>query len=95
MILGLADIAASADIGERECLRCFKRTIRESPMQYLLKYRLMQGADQLVSDPSTSISEISAGCGFEYTSYFAKQFRRFYLCTPREYRKRNSKCKSK
>lgn len=84
----LSDIAKAADIGERECLRCFKRTISESPMQYLLKHRLMQGANQLVNNPAASISEISDKCGFEYTSYFAKQFRRFYLCSPREYRKK-------
>ena len=83
----LADIAKAADIGERECLRCFKRTISESPMQYLLKYRLMQSANLLVDNPSISVSDISSRCGFENASYFAKQFRRFYLCSPREYRK--------
>ena len=89
--IAVADIAASASIGNRECMRCFKRTISESPMQYLLKYRLMQGANQLAAEPTRSISEISENCGFEYTSYFAKQFRRFYLCSPREYRDMQTK----
>lgn len=39
----LADIAQAAGLSERECLRCFHRTIGDSPVQYLLKYRLMQG----------------------------------------------------
>ena len=85
--ISLTDIAAAGGVGERECLRCFKRTISDSPMQYLLKYRLMQGANMLTETPDKSISEISELCGFEYTSYFSKQFRRFYLCSPREYRK--------
>ena len=35
--LTLPDIARAADIGERECLRCFQKTIQCSPIQYLLK----------------------------------------------------------
>ncbi|HJB17554.1 MAG TPA: AraC family transcriptional regulator [Candidatus Blautia excrementipullorum] len=83
----LRDIADVAGIGERECLRCFKRTIGESPMQYLMKYRLMQSADFLLSRPSESISDIAGECGFDYPSYYAKQFKRLYQCTPGEYRK--------
>lgn len=82
----LADIAEAAGIGERECLRCFKRTISESPAQYLLKYRLMQSTAMLLSDPAATISEIANSCGFDYSSYYSKQFKRFYQCTPKEYR---------
>ena len=39
--LTLAEIASAAGIGERECLRCFGKTIHIPPMQYLLKYRIM------------------------------------------------------
>lgn len=83
----LQDIAKTADIGERECLRCFQKTIQSSPGQYLLKYRVMQGAEQLLHHPEYSISQISLSCGFDSPSNFAKLFKRFYNCTPREYRK--------
>lgn len=83
----LAQIAKAADIGERECLRCFRKTIQSSPIQYLLKYRIMQGADQLLRQPESSISEIALSCGFVSPSNFSKVFRRFYNCTPREYRR--------
>lgn len=82
----LAAVAKAAGLSERECLRCFHRTIGESPVQYLLKYRLMQGAAMLRTAPAAGIAEISAACGFDSPSYFSKQFRRFYQCTPREYR---------
>lgn len=84
--LTLVDIAKVSDIGERECLRCFQRTIQFSPIQYLLKYRIMQGADFLLKNPTDSISEISSLCGFGNPSNFSKVFKRFYNCTPREYR---------
>ena len=76
----------AAGLSERECLRCFHRTIGDSPVQYLLKYRLMQGAVLLRASPAASIAEVSAACGFDSPSYFSKQFRRFYQRPPREYR---------
>lgn len=88
--LSLADISKEADISERECLRCFQKTIQLSPIQYLLKHRVMQGAGMLINNPASSISEIAALCGFDSQSNFAKMFKRFYNCTPREYRNRNT-----
>lgn len=85
--LSLADIAHAADVSERECLRCFQKTIQQSPIQYLLKYRVMQGADMLIRTPADSISSIALRCGFDSQSNFAKMFKRFYNCTPREYRR--------
>lgn len=88
--LELSQIAQSADIGERECLRCFQRSIQVSPIQYLIKYRLMQGASMLSESSNRSISEISIQCGFDSPSNFSKMFRRFFECTPKEYRRNAS-----
>lgn len=46
--ISVSEIASVADISERECLRCFQKTIQLSPFQYLLKYRIMQGAEMLL-----------------------------------------------
>ena len=85
--IGLKDISKAADVSERECLRCFKKMLDISPIQYLLKYRAMQGAMMLGANSFSSISEVAARCGFDSPSNFAKIFKRFYKCTPREYRK--------
>lgn len=84
--VSLSDIAKAADIGERECLRCFKRNIELSPMQYLLKYRVTKGAELLLREPEKSVSQIGLLCGFDSPSHFSKMFRRFYDCAPKEYR---------
>ena len=94
MIFGLLGfpqmgVAGAAGISERECLRCFERTIRLSPFQYLLKYRVMRGAETLLTDPASSVSEAASRCGFDSPSNFARIFKRFYHCTPREYRRAN------
>lgn len=83
----LSGIAASAGIGERECLRCFQRSIKTPPMQYLLKYRIMQGAAMLLAEPQKSIAQVAADCGFDSPSNFSMMFRRFYGQAPREYRR--------
>lgn len=84
--LTLAEISKAASISEREALRCFQKTIRDSPISYLLKYRISQAVNYL-ADTDLSITEISALCGFEDSSYFAKMFKRHIQETPRNYRK--------
>ncbi|MCI8745704.1 MAG: helix-turn-helix transcriptional regulator [Lachnospiraceae bacterium] len=56
------------------------------PIQYPLKYRVMQGADLLLREGGTSISQIALLSGFDSPSHFSKMFRRFYDCSPKEYR---------
>ena len=85
----LLDIAETAHIGKREALRCFHRTIGEAPMQYLMKYRLMKSADELIRDPDLSISAVAIQCGFTSPSYFTKKFREFYHFTPKEFARIN------
>ena len=80
----LADIAKAADIGERECLRCFQKTIQLSPIQYVLKYRIIRGAEMLLHNPENSISEIATACGFESPSNFSKIFKRVFISVRRE-----------
>lgn len=83
--LKLADISSVVNIGERECLRCFQRTIKISPIQYLMKYRIAKGADLLKSS-DFSIAEIATQCGFESPSNFSKHFKKFYNFSPKEYK---------
>lgn len=84
----LSQIAKAADIGERECLRCFNRVMQTSPMQYLIKYRVTRGASILLEEEEKSIAEAAMLCGFESPSNFSQMFKRYFKCSPREYRKR-------
>lgn len=81
----LTQISNSANISERECLRCFNKTLGLSPIQYLLKYRISVAARLLV-DSQLSITEICQQVGFDSPSYFSKIFKRFLNCTPTQYR---------
>lgn len=84
--LTLSDIAKTAALSERETLRCFRKITGESPIQYLLKYRLIQSASILKEYPDKQISLVAQECGFDSPAYYAKKFKEFYLCTPTDYR---------
>ena len=83
----LSNIAKTVNLSERETLRCFRRITGESPIQYLLKYRLIQSASMLKEYPEKNISIVAEECGFDSPAYYAKKFKEFYLCSPREYRR--------
>ena len=86
--LTLQDIACSVHLSERECLRCFKQSLKLSPIQYLMKYRLSKAAG-LLTDSELPVTEIAARCGFDSPSYFTSIFKRQFGRTPSEYRKNN------
>ena len=83
------DIAGSASISRRECLRCFRQTLGTTPSKYLSDYRLEKAAEMLRST-KLRVIDISTECGFEDTSYFTRVFSKKYGMTPRDYRKRDS-----
>ena len=81
-------IANSALISESECLRCFRRTIGTTPIQYVKQYRIQTAAQMLVSTQK-KIADIAIKCGFQDISYFTKSFREYKGCVPTEYRRVN------
>lgn len=83
--LSLEKIASAASVGVRECSRCFQRSIRRSPMEYVNFYRVQIALEMLTSTNRT-ITEISEICGFSSLSYFGKVFRQYTGVTPVQYR---------
>ncbi|MGI6071281.1 MAG: helix-turn-helix domain-containing protein [Blautia sp.] len=87
--INLTDLARIAHVSERECLRCFQRTIGIPPMKYLQKLRISK-ACVLLADTATPITDISGQCGFESPSYFSQIFRRLVGVTPKQYRQQST-----
>lgn len=80
------DLADYANISEREVQRCFQRNLKETPIQILMKYRLMK-ACELLGTTTLTVTAIANMCGFLDASYFAKTFKRMLKMTPAAYRK--------
>ncbi|MGI6175684.1 MAG: AraC family transcriptional regulator [Christensenellales bacterium] len=81
--ISLGDIAQSAYLSVSECCRTFKRSLQTTPFDYLTKHRLSCATKSLQSGATIQDAYIQAG--YNSQSYFGKQFKRLYGCTPREY----------
>lgn len=81
----LKDIAAAANISERECSRCFVKSLGLTPFQYVLNYRIRR-AGELLLETEQSVAEIAYSTGFFNNSYFGKTFKNLMGMTPKEYR---------
>ena len=85
----LETLAASVHISKSECCRCFKRTLKLTPIEYVMRFRIFTAAKLLHSTEHTfsSISELAFAVGFNNVSYFNKTFRKYLKQTPSEYKR--------
>ena len=84
--LTLQDIANAGAGSTRECLRCFQASIGQSPVEYLLDFRV-QAAAKLLESTDLPVTEIAMQTGWGSSSYFAKMFHRLRGKTPNAHRK--------
>jgi AraC-like DNA-binding protein len=64
----------------------FKKRVGMTSMEYLTRWRMLLAGDRLKSSDD-SVSAISLALGYETESAFGRAFRRFWGCSPREYRR--------
>lgn len=84
-VISLSDLANEAIISKSSCNRLFHKTLRMTPFEYLLDYRLNQ-SKELLKHSTQSITEISYSCGFHDISYYCKIFGRYNGISPYKYR---------
>lgn len=65
--------------------RVFKETLGETPMQYVLAYRIEQSA-AMMKDKTRPLGEIALACGFADQAHFSRSFRQITGQTPRAFR---------
>lgn len=82
----LDDIAGSACVSTSECCRDFREILDQSPVDYLISYRVRMG-EHLLVHTDKSILEIALAVGFSGSSHFSNTFSRMMGCTPLNYRK--------
>ena len=82
----LEDISASGNVSKSLCNRIFHRFVGESPVSYLVNFRLRKAAEYLRTT-SLPLSEIARKTGFNGASYMAEMFKRAFGVSPTVYRK--------
>lgn len=84
--LTLAAVSEILNINEYYFCRLFKKVINTSFVQYLNFVRVCKAEKMLLSSDK-SMSEIAYETGFSSVSYFNRTFKKYKLCTPRDYKK--------
>lgn len=84
--LTVEQIAKNVNICPRECQRIFRQYLQYSPMEYVMRRRILTAAEQLLTT-DRPVTEIALDTGFASPSYFTKQFRQQMGMTPLAYRK--------
>lgn len=84
----VSSLAASANICERECQRCFQKILHMTPMEYVQQYRI-QMAGKLLMETKDSVLDIGLAVGFYNPSHFCKVFKQHMNCTPAGFRSKN------
>jgi AraC-like DNA-binding protein len=85
--IGVADIAAAANVSIRAVQFAFRRQLDTTPMAYLRAVRLDHAhRDLLATDPDhgDTVTGIASRWGFYSSSRFATQYRRAYGVSPRD-----------
>lgn len=82
----LSDIAAAGKICQSNCCIIFNEYLNQTPIQYLISYRLNKSVEML-KHTSMNITEIALASGFTGVSYYTETFRKYFGRSPSEYRK--------
>jgi len=82
----LEEVAAKAGFSKFHFSRLFKQFTNISFYKYVNQQRIAH-AEELLSDPDQSITQVAIQCGFSSTSSFIRMFKQFHNCTPTDFRK--------
>jgi YesN/AraC family two-component response regulator len=81
----IEDIAAVCGINRSYFGKIFRNSIRRSPQEFLMNYRMVK-ATELLKLTSLSIAEIGSAVGYENQLHFSRAFKTIYGISPREWR---------
>ncbi|WP_455542014.1 AraC family transcriptional regulator [Intestinibacter sp.] len=84
----LQDIADAVFVSKGECCRFFKKSLKMSPYDYLINYRINESM-KLLKNTNNSILDIAENVGFNNVSHYIQIFKKKTGQTPHEYRNSN------
>lgn len=82
--LKLPQLARMVGMSDRNFYRCFKEAVGQTPASYLQNLRMAEGA-RILQTTDRSVTEAAFACGFNDSSYFAREFRRAFGVSPSEF----------
>ena len=83
--IALDTLARLAGLSPKYFCRYFRDIVHRSPIDYVNFYRV-ECASALLTASDMTVAEVAYQCGFNDSSFFIKQFRRYKGATPKQYR---------
>lgn len=87
--ISVDELAGIAHMSKRSFMRNFQAAMALSPIAYLVQLRINHAA-ALLRRTNQGVTEIAFASGFNDSNYFARQFRRAFGVSPRQYRRQHS-----
>ncbi|MEM7776600.1 MAG: helix-turn-helix domain-containing protein [Pseudomonadota bacterium] len=81
----LDTLAREAGLSPSHFSRLFKQTIGQSPMQFVISYRVEQ-AKKMLADPDRALIDVALSCGFADQAHFSRVFKQSAGSTPKAWR---------
>ena len=81
----LDELARLSGMSPKYFCRFFKTIVHRSPIDYVNYYRI-ECASSFLATSDMTVAEIAQHCGYNDSSFFIKQFRRYKGTTPKRYR---------
>ncbi|MFN3227714.1 MAG: helix-turn-helix domain-containing protein [Hyphomicrobiales bacterium] len=79
------ELAKEAGMSPSHFARVFKETVGQTPMSYVMTYRIEQ-AIAMMREPSRPLGDVALACGFADQAHFTRSFKQLIGTTPRAYR---------
>lgn len=80
-------MAQMLGVNVRTLTKTFQNTVSCSPMQFVIQAR-MNLAKQLLEAETMPVYQVAETCGYHSESFFSREFKKHFGCSPREYVKR-------
>lgn len=84
------DLVNVAHLNRISLNKLFQQTYNCTSMQFLQKYRLKM-ATELLTLTTLTLTEIAYAVGYNYDTFFIKQFKKYYHETPTQFREKSQK----
>lgn len=79
--IGLAELAAVANVSRFHFARLFKRTTGHTAIRFVEQCRIRR-AQSLIAESDMPLAEVALSTGFADQSHFTRRFHRYVGCTP-------------